>query len=426
LSEYVYQSESSNLVSLSCQVTETVSVLLLFLLFTDCCSILVCRFAYEFGAKCLYSNLPGNLTLISNHREKGENYDVTTGDFARLLNKDMVQFLSAEPPGKSSAMISSFEKRYEVNYFDLLSSLSYFPSFTELSFYQYDFNQRRIGSLSSENPFPLLLSTLSENNQNLIDKYLQESITTKNGRKDERMQQLLSRMNNYLHFSHSFRGSPPEKQPILNKITLFHWLEMKTIIESHLLPSSRMVFIDLIPLVFYFHYYSGLTHNYDYQLVFPSANEEMNLSKTCEFLYSAYERFSVSQLNQREMKSENPVDRIPCIDKFTLFKRKELQDVHLISIPLELLKSTELSVNWKRVLSSNYRLDRLEYLLVIDSCVAAPNLLSIQFPTDTETEFNHQTTVVNSSIELEFYAIEKLCDISNFEDAGTVLYRFVF
>ena len=35
------------------------------------------RFAYETGSKCLYSNLPGNLSLVTNHREKGENYGET-------------------------------------------------------------------------------------------------------------------------------------------------------------------------------------------------------------------------------------------------------------------------------------------------------------------------------------------------------------
>ena len=35
------------------------------------------RFAYETGLKCLYSNLPGNLSLVTNHREKGENYGRT-------------------------------------------------------------------------------------------------------------------------------------------------------------------------------------------------------------------------------------------------------------------------------------------------------------------------------------------------------------
>ena len=35
------------------------------------------RFAYETGVKCLYSNLPGNLSLVTNYREKGENYGYT-------------------------------------------------------------------------------------------------------------------------------------------------------------------------------------------------------------------------------------------------------------------------------------------------------------------------------------------------------------
>jgi hypothetical protein len=39
----------------------------------------IVRFSFETGTKCLYSNLPNNLSLVTNFRESGENYHVTEG-----------------------------------------------------------------------------------------------------------------------------------------------------------------------------------------------------------------------------------------------------------------------------------------------------------------------------------------------------------
>jgi hypothetical protein len=84
------------------------------------------RFAYESGLKCVYSNLPGDLSLANNFREAGENYAVTRGAASQTLR---------------------------LNHLDddnVRKALSYFPSIEYLSMWQYDFGLRRAGSVGSD------------------------------------------------------------------------------------------------------------------------------------------------------------------------------------------------------------------------------------------------------------------------------------
>ena len=106
----------------------------------------IVRFAYETGAKCLYSNLPGNASLMTNHREKGENYGTTMGAETATLSNESVQAalaLAAAPAGAAPS----------VAYRDslaLLLSLVYFPTWRDLARWQYDLNLRRAGAFGAE------------------------------------------------------------------------------------------------------------------------------------------------------------------------------------------------------------------------------------------------------------------------------------
>ena len=133
------------------------------------------RFAYETGAKCLYSNFPGNLTLVSNHREKGLNYATSLGARTVLLDK---------------IHLDQDEKLIHGDDLETSARLWSFPSYSTLVYQQYDMNLRRPGrkrfsidsllvSIEHENSTSRHL--LSERHWDLvngmIDKYLLNAIS---------------------------------------------------------------------------------------------------------------------------------------------------------------------------------------------------------------------------------------------------------
>jgi len=106
----------------------------------------IVRFAYETGAKCLYSNLPGNASLMTNYREKGENYETAMGAETTTLSNDAVQAalaVAASSPGPAP------DAAYHASV-TLLHSLVYFPTWPDLARWQYDLNLRRAGAFGAE------------------------------------------------------------------------------------------------------------------------------------------------------------------------------------------------------------------------------------------------------------------------------------
>jgi hypothetical protein len=104
--------------------------------------VLVCvRFAYECGGKWLYPNLPGNLSLVSNYREQGENYPSTLGPSTELLHD---HHLFSTKVDRHDRMMSSGLIEYDYT----TSCLWYFPSPRRLSRWQFDLRVQRIGKSS--------------------------------------------------------------------------------------------------------------------------------------------------------------------------------------------------------------------------------------------------------------------------------------
>lgn len=77
----------------------------------------------------MYTNFPGNLSLTTNHREVGENYGYTKGPAT-----ETVQYHHLRQNGSICAENGA------------CSDMWYFPSYSELSYWQYDLNSRRAGA----------------------------------------------------------------------------------------------------------------------------------------------------------------------------------------------------------------------------------------------------------------------------------------
>jgi hypothetical protein len=131
------------------------------------------RFAYETGLKCLYPNYPGNISFVTSHREKGENYGHTLGQDSELISEEIIRSLPWHEikhwSRTEDASFLSFdrllpqrlERRNEVA-FDLqpatykqmkrevMSAVAYLPSVLTISMHQFDFNLRRAGSLGAQ------------------------------------------------------------------------------------------------------------------------------------------------------------------------------------------------------------------------------------------------------------------------------------
>jgi hypothetical protein len=92
------------------------------------------RFAYETGAKCLYPNLPGNLSLVSNHRERGVNYVSSLGSRTSTVASQHIQ------SDTGNIIFSEYGTRNQTP-----AKLWNFPAYSSLVHQQYDFSLRRAG-----------------------------------------------------------------------------------------------------------------------------------------------------------------------------------------------------------------------------------------------------------------------------------------
>eukprot|EP01032_Pedospumella_encystans_P010486 gene10486-12250_t len=121
------------------------------------------RFAFETGAKCLYSNLPGEHALVVNHREAGENYATHGGPdgelISRILLEDLGLLMEQHKVVSQSEVLFSclkiMDRVYELPVRPtenevLKWSLLHLPDLSTLVKYQYDFNLRRAGALGAD------------------------------------------------------------------------------------------------------------------------------------------------------------------------------------------------------------------------------------------------------------------------------------
>ena len=106
------------------------------------------RFAYETGAKCLYPNLPGLYSLVSNHREKGVNYRTTLGSRTITLQPQHVHATTGQILSTSALSDAISIPDYHSHSHLRCESPAFlwsFPSYSRLIHQQYDLSIRRAG-----------------------------------------------------------------------------------------------------------------------------------------------------------------------------------------------------------------------------------------------------------------------------------------
>lgn len=167
----------------------------------------IIRFAYDTGFRCLYPNLPGNISFVGNHREKGENYATAFG-----IDSELLTAAHFNQPNRIRRA--------------LLSAINYLPSIDELAKWQYDFNLRRAGSFGSERLYLDVYNPSPDQNE------------TRN---------FLNEMTMALGVSSTDHAHAASCQ--VDKLSIPHYLQVIESIVQILLPKSGIIYLDASPLM---------------------------------------------------------------------------------------------------------------------------------------------------------------------------------
>lgn len=165
------------------------------------------RFAYETGCKCLYANLPGDFSLVVNHREEGENYQSAQGMHAKLLSDDVLKAAELETNDQLTYEVTGRGKFLTA----LRWSLLYLPELSVLSQWQFDLHLRRLGS------------------RGMLAPYYGEPLPA----------EVLESANNVVQCAHDTH--------VL--LSLEHWFAVSEMLESYMLPDSIIMHATVTPLL---------------------------------------------------------------------------------------------------------------------------------------------------------------------------------
>lgn len=356
---------------------------------------LVFRFTATFGLKCLYPNLPGNLTLVNNFREAGENYAITLGAYASLVDTDLIAAMNitnnvAPEPGTTSDVIDQavaadsrddLERQHRVRLKDLRMSLLQLPSIQALSRWQYDLNSRRFGILGSGSSFAFSVHSENIRNGSLL-KSLALSIIESHREFYDALIPL------YEHQTYSYRGIPV--------LSVDHWVEVMNLLEQVLQPHSGIVHLEANPLPWMMIASDSSESTYQHVVISNNTAVSNALNKRLSDLVSD-DRFSSVYLHNNFTSLSLEHEAVTCVVLY-----------------LELLKPLELHKILERIQFPS----SIEYVLVIDECSSAPYSIGLPFNSSIRATQSVQLQT------LEFLAVKQLCDVSPVEH-GAVLYRLV-
>lgn len=368
------------------------------------------RFVYEIGGKCLYSNLPGNFTLIQNYRETGENYDHAWGPYARLLTATqllpIVAYYHPSNNSTSSSTLASLTQQMEVlesqeevdslgMYIACCSSvLNWYELITD---WQYDFNGRNILSVSSmTSSFPSIWQSNHNNTNNNASKEVSAMITTIL----QPFVNLLTWSDSLLstHYHHVVNATILPSLS-LSLFTIHEWMDirqwLRSILPSPLIAMIRYEYLEwspLLPLLHYDEYNIG-----DEMMTMPLPVVYTTSSTLCA------------------ANKDNDTIPFHCI---SLLTNNITTNAHHQVTTAAAATATILVINHALLLPSTTMTVTStatvhEYLVILDVkvCSAAPVQLTLSLTTNNT---NATTTYVQT---------HAMCRIDS-DDAGVIVYRY--
>ena len=329
---------------------------------------LMVRFAFETGAKCLYPNLPGNLSLVTNHRERGENYDLSLGPDSKYLGIDEVdkvqELMIRMKIDISDSSPDSDRHRFVAQTLSdrvtlaLHYSINYLPSLTSLSGWQFDLNLRRAGSMSSDKLFTLDPEVARKSNSMKEFLMVHEQINQSK-----------------LFYQNAWRNDDDAILVMSND----HISEVMNLLEVNLLPGASFIHLGISPLL------DLLIRQYPFHVVITNENH-------------------VILENDKNVRTDNKRVHLVHFDeaqsKLGGLPNKDF-DIAVVHLP-SLLNSSN---NFPQFLS----LLKYDYLLVLsNSCSGSP------------TDLHYMN--LNGDSSWSYSLIEDVCAEAD-EDVGSSLFR---
>jgi len=422
-------------------------------------------FSAETHSSCLYVNLPRNLSLVINHREKGQNYASGAGPDAELLlaqhfdgntdhadellvgeylRRHALASLSAGIPTELLAKASILSAKWATTrqLRSLRSAYTYFPPLKRLSEWQYDVLSYRVGAFGASADHYCLLSQLSAPDDGGIFEHLQSKCLllygesslhytniTENSGEDRPLCRVLLSLRKSVELAQDsvelFLSSYPAniqdrtRNQILeenNRISLDHWLAILDMIESNMSPHSTILHIGHVhsPLLFmllsrYWYHdvriLSGIFETRGLKCASEGDDSsDANVQMQCEFL------------TKLAVDADKP--RIACGGINTCAGTSANTGKHDLAI----VSQTHLALVTDVFNGSSLRkplylnLPSFEYLLVLGPCFGAPSSVFIE-QADTNTD-THECTLVR-----RYSLVEDVCREGLSVDTGAVLYR---
>ena len=332
----------------------------------------IIKFGYETGLKCLYSNFPQNLSLITNYREIGENYQQKIGSSSELITDVIIH----------NDLLWNNHMNIQSS---LQSAMHYIPEMNQLALYQYDYHIRRAGNFVTEKLFDKIftLPNIQKHENNDINEYQYDSW----------MKYLEIINNNMKNIQIIYENNVIIKKSyeLLNNELYLNGLDL---IESILLPTSTIIHYEVTP-------WYDLLQYYDLKHQIYSINNCNYLQKYINLNNNDCIHFK--DLNESNQSNELKYNPSLLIINFFQITNDIAINHQFLSFPM------------------------VEYLLLYGPCASAPTVIEFRTRNNQilfgNNDFNENQMKNENKIESETYmVIEDIC-LEGDNDLGLVLFK---
>lgn len=375
--------------------------------------------------------MPGNLSLVVNHREAGENYNTALGANTKLLSRaadldKLFNFSGINPinsyavDAESGIVVEStdFDSAWsEMISHDLELSLSTFPEIKHLSHQQYDLGLRRVGSFGADrthNYLDKLFDCVVNAETGVLATVVRFctgahipgaamiSNDIINNADAHVVNRLVTTKRSFMRYSQLLSSYHVDDIRMLRTAALSkkQWCYIMDMIESYLLPNSNILSVEISPLIDL----SRLKHlGYLNTIV-------ANSQKFCGSLVKRY-NLPATDNSFESLVECTTVDEIASNGKF---------DMAIINLHLSQLQDIDIQKLWTKVAPINY-------ILVLDVCSSAPTEFAVdhrRYDSEANDDENSSFEDIFDQTETSYYvSVDDLCTMGAV-DSGAVLFRY--